>query len=270
MMTLPPSSHHHHRPHPALQPAPPSSLVIATAIVRRLVREKSSYVIELAGQEARLADLLLKTKREKGEKEEGGGNEDVHDENWGYRVKQEVLFWRAGGRKGDICTAERIELTVYVGEGVGRDASGVCTADGEDSDGGGEVGGYVGTSFFFFFFSLFKHRLRGFSWGYVFVFGKRSVGLRKSSVFELKKGVLNGGAFIAVLTFHGVLFLQNFETWKDEKEVQAAKDMVATAKQHMANDLASMPDGQSQGLESCERKEGVVGRGKSISMNYDF
>ena len=41
---------------------------------------------------------------------------------------------------------EWIGLTVSVGEGVGRDSSGVWTADGEDLDGDGKVGGYVGMS----------------------------------------------------------------------------------------------------------------------------
>lgn len=35
------------------------------------------------------------------------------------------------------------------------------------------------------------------------------------------------------------------ETWKDEKEVQAAKDMVVMARQHLTNEPASTPDGGS-------------------------
>lgn len=51
-------------------------------------------------------------------------------------------------------------LIVNVGEGVGRDSSGVWTADGQDSDGDGEVGRYVGMFFYFdgscgFLFEMF-------------------------------------------------------------------------------------------------------------------
>ena len=62
--------------------------------MRRLVREQSSYEVELAGQEARLRDLLLKRNKGEGRKEGEGRDdgEDGEDENWGYRVKQEVFF----------------------------------------------------------------------------------------------------------------------------------------------------------------------------------
>lgn len=60
-------------------------------------------MVELAGQEARLADLLLKTKTGESEKEGEGGGENGEDENRGYWVKQEVfshlLFW---GRSGKV------------------------------------------------------------------------------------------------------------------------------------------------------------------------
>lgn len=46
-------------------------------------------MVELAGQEARLADLLSKRKRG-GRENEGGDGEEDEDENWGYWVKQEV------------------------------------------------------------------------------------------------------------------------------------------------------------------------------------
>lgn len=39
--------------------------------------------------------------------------------------------------------------------------------------------------------------------------------------------------------------LQKFETWKDEKEVQAAKDMVAMARQQMTKDRALTSHGES-------------------------
>lgn len=100
MTTLPPSTQHHHRTLPpppsssVAQSAAPSGLAIATAVVRRLVREKSSYAVELAGQEARLGNLLLKSKTGEKVKEGGGGDEDEEDENWGYLVKQEVFFLR--------------------------------------------------------------------------------------------------------------------------------------------------------------------------------
>lgn len=42
-----------------------------------------------------------------------------------------------------------IGLIICVGEGVGRDSSGFWTADGQDSDGDGEVGRYVGMFLFF-------------------------------------------------------------------------------------------------------------------------
>lgn len=48
-----------------------------------------------------------------------------------------------------------------------------------------------------------------------------------------------------ILTVDGFLFLQKFETWKDEKEIQAAEDMIAMARQHMTNNPASTPDSGS-------------------------
>lgn len=47
-----------------------------------------------------------------------------------------------------------------------------------------------------------------------------------------------------MLTVDGFLFLQKFETWKDE-EVHAAKDIVAMARQHTTDDPTSTPDGGS-------------------------
>lgn len=71
--------------------------------MRRLVREKLSYVVELAGQEARLGNLFLKRKTGEKVKEGGGGDEDEEDENWGYLVKQEVnclgFFFFGGGKR---------------------------------------------------------------------------------------------------------------------------------------------------------------------------
>lgn len=63
--------------------------------------------------------------------------------------------------------------------------------------------------------------------------------------FGLAKGVLDEGTLKTVLTVDGFLFLQQHETWKDEKEVQAAKDMVVMARQHLTNEPASTPDGGS-------------------------
>lgn len=108
MTTLPLSSHRYHRTYSlptsssSAHPAPPSGLAIATAVVRRLIREKSSYVVELAGQEARLADLLSRTKKGEEGKAGEGGDENGEDENWGYWVKQEVFFsFVFFGREGE-------------------------------------------------------------------------------------------------------------------------------------------------------------------------
>ena len=49
-------------------------------------------------------------------------------------------------------------LIVNVGEGVGRDSSGVWTADGQDSDGDGEVGRYVGMFFILMDPAVFRLR----------------------------------------------------------------------------------------------------------------
>lgn len=48
-------------------------------------------MVELAGQQARLADLLSKRKPG-GRENEGEDGEEDEDENWEYRVKQEVVF----------------------------------------------------------------------------------------------------------------------------------------------------------------------------------
>lgn len=170
MTTLPQSPQHYHRSQPpppsSAQSGPPSSLAIATAVVRRLVREQSSYVVELAGQEARLAELLLRRRNGEGGKEAGSEVEDGEDENWGYRVKQEVFLcpcsWKRGleGLKWKFTSGVGWAdcMCMCLGEGVGRNSSGIWTADGEDSDRDREIGGYAGTSI-----SLSIHGFCGFS-----------------------------------------------------------------------------------------------------------
>lgn len=114
MTTIPPSPHHLHRPRPPpssssqAKSAPPSGLAIATAVVRRLVREQSSYVVELTGQEARLAELSQRKK---------GGDED-EDENWDYRVKQEVIYLLL------LFFSSNFLLTCLLGEGRARERGG--------------------------------------------------------------------------------------------------------------------------------------------------
>lgn len=78
------------------------------------------------------------------------------------------------------------------------------------------------------------------------MFSEGGAGVEENfGAFRIYKWSAQWGNFTTTLTVHDFVFLQKFETWKDEKEVQAAKDMVATAKQPMTNDPASMPDGGS-------------------------
>lgn len=93
-------------------------------------------------------------------------------------------------------------------------------------------------------FSL-KHGLCGISLG-CYLFSEGGAGVEENlGSFRINKLCALWGNFTTTLTVEDFVFLQIFETCKDEEEIQAAKDMVATAKQPMTNDPASMPDGGS-------------------------
>ena len=66
----------------------PSQLNIATSSLQRLVREISSYKVELSGQENRLGRLQ---EEEKNGKEEDNG-EDDGNQNLGYEIRQMVTI----------------------------------------------------------------------------------------------------------------------------------------------------------------------------------